>query len=187
MAHASTHGARKPPGPKYGGNKISASGVSLKWVKSNRRREKKRERKRAKVGDCNGQYPTPEPIFQPAMRSWLVVVQLSLACLGRTEVYSQVCYLKFWSSLLPGHCYHWLLFDFWSRQLACATLPPLVAVASVAGHCYHWHLSLFFLSLSFRSLLFTHFGDTQDRGTRFLKMCSSFPSPAFNRFISMSN
>ena len=33
MAHASTHGARKPPGPK----------------------KKKREKERAKVGDNNGQ------------------------------------------------------------------------------------------------------------------------------------
>ena len=41
MAHASTHGARKPPGPI-----ISHMGVSPKWVKSKKRRkERKKERK----------------------------------------------------------------------------------------------------------------------------------------------
>ena len=39
------------------GNKISASGVSPKWVKSNERREKE---EREKVSDYNGQYITPE-------------------------------------------------------------------------------------------------------------------------------
>ena len=43
---------------KYGG--ISPSGVSLKWVKSNRR---KREKERAKANDYNGQYLLPEPIY----------------------------------------------------------------------------------------------------------------------------
>ena len=31
--------------PKYWGHKIAASGVFPKWVKSNRRREKKKERR----------------------------------------------------------------------------------------------------------------------------------------------
>ena len=39
---------------KYGGNKISASGVSPKRVKS----------RRAKVNDYNGQYLSPEPRFE---------------------------------------------------------------------------------------------------------------------------
>ena len=48
MAHASTHGARKPPGPKI----ISHTGVSPKWVKSKRRRKKKeRERERERERD----------------------------------------------------------------------------------------------------------------------------------------
>ena len=38
--------------PKYGGNKISASGVSSKWVKSNRH---KRKKERKKVGNNKGQ------------------------------------------------------------------------------------------------------------------------------------
>ena len=42
-----------------GGNKISASGVSSKWVKSNRHR--KREERREKFSDYNGQYLSPEP------------------------------------------------------------------------------------------------------------------------------
>ena len=35
--------------PKYGGNKISASGVFPKWVKSRRRRKKKEEKKSMKT------------------------------------------------------------------------------------------------------------------------------------------
>ena len=45
--------------PKYGRGGISASGVSLKWVKSNRGR--KREIERKKISDYNGQYLSPEP------------------------------------------------------------------------------------------------------------------------------
>ena len=37
-----------------GGNKLSATGVSPKWVKIRRRRRKKKERKK-KVGENNGQ------------------------------------------------------------------------------------------------------------------------------------
>ena len=47
-----------------GGNKISASEVCLKWVKSNRHRKKKREtreEREKKVSDYNGQYLSPEP------------------------------------------------------------------------------------------------------------------------------
>ena len=72
MGHASTHGARKLPGPKtnitkknlffflfllvmtkYGGNKISALGVSPKLVKS--RRHRKRKKKKTTVSENNGQ------------------------------------------------------------------------------------------------------------------------------------
>ena len=41
--------------PKYLGNKFSASGVSPKWVKSNRRKRKQKKRERKKVGNNNGQ------------------------------------------------------------------------------------------------------------------------------------
>ena len=39
------------------GNKIPASGVSPKWVKSNEQEEEER----AKVSNYNGQYLIPEP------------------------------------------------------------------------------------------------------------------------------
>ena len=66
MAHASTHGARKPPGPKIsflhisssyatiliGGNKFSHTGDSSNWIKSKRRREK--EEKRNTPGTAGG-------------------------------------------------------------------------------------------------------------------------------------
>ena len=39
-----------------GGIKISASGVSPKWVKSNERRKKEERERRAKVGNNNGHY-----------------------------------------------------------------------------------------------------------------------------------
>ena len=40
-----------------GGNKILATGVSMKWVKSRRRRKKKEEKeeRKKKVGENNGQ------------------------------------------------------------------------------------------------------------------------------------
>ena len=41
--------------PNIRGNKISASGVSSKWVKSNEHREEKKK-ERVKVDDYNGQY-----------------------------------------------------------------------------------------------------------------------------------
>ena len=39
--------------PNIGGNKFSATGVSPKWVKSNRRREKERKREREGLNDGN--------------------------------------------------------------------------------------------------------------------------------------
>ena len=45
-----------------GGNEISATGVSPKWVESNRCRGEREER-RAKVNDYNGQYLSPEPKY----------------------------------------------------------------------------------------------------------------------------
>ena len=54
-----------------GGNKISATGVSQKWVKSNRCRGGGRER--VKVNYYNGQYLLPEPISwdRQTNRAWL--------------------------------------------------------------------------------------------------------------------
>ena len=59
MAHASTHGARKPPGPKY----ISYTNipqniwdpfwVSPKWVKSNEQRKREERRKKKSEGQFN--------------------------------------------------------------------------------------------------------------------------------------
>ena len=54
--------------PKYGGNEISASRVSQKWVESRRRRKRRKEKKRGE-GENNGQLYTgaarkpPGPIY----------------------------------------------------------------------------------------------------------------------------
>ena len=77
MAHASTHGARKPPGPKFKMRRsllyqyVFLLVMPKYWVinyfthgrfpevgqkqKTEKEREKERERERAKVGENNGQ------------------------------------------------------------------------------------------------------------------------------------
>ena len=49
--------------PKYGGKQIFSLGSFPEWVKSNRRREKNKNKKerRVKVSDYNDQYLSPEP------------------------------------------------------------------------------------------------------------------------------
>ena len=56
MAHASTHGARKPPGPKYwGGNYFAHGSFPKVGQKQKTERKKEREKKRPNDGNNNGQ------------------------------------------------------------------------------------------------------------------------------------
>ena len=93
--------------PKYGGNKISALGVSRKWVKSYGQRKKER---RAKVSDYNGQYmyawtnlalsPIQLGLWQTLAQLPLVLPIFLFACLI-TSLMSRICIQKFyWSQKL---------------------------------------------------------------------------------------
>ena len=76
MAHASTHGARKPPGPKeyffciyllvmpkYWGKQIFAHGRFPEVGKKQKTEERERKKERLNDGNNNGARKPPGPIF----------------------------------------------------------------------------------------------------------------------------
>ena len=129
MAHASTHAARKPPGPiLYYGNRLtqSASQVFLKWVKS-------KEQILNKEYYLCLQWSTQ--VYSLAHKPIVPTVTLIFAPLDTVNVCATVSAFARPSSLQTGYCTVWIVerFGDFSHYAKYLTVHCALALC----HCYH--------------------------------------------------